>query len=59
MEIETTDEIKILMVEDEQYVVEQYRSLTEQQRGIRIVYDTGSEQSALEYLADHKIDVLS
>lgn len=54
----TTDEIRILMVEDEQYVVDQYRSLAEKQPGIRIVYDTGSEQCALDYLAEHDIDVL-
>lgn len=58
MEAETTDEIKILMVEDEKYVVDQYRSLTETQPGISIVYDTGSEENALRYLSHHKIDVM-
>ena len=52
------DEIKILMVEDEQYVVDQYRSLTGDQTGISIVYDTGSEQRALQYLERHEIDVM-
>ena len=51
MEAEATEEIKILMVEDEKYVVDQYRSLTESQSGISIVYDTGSEKSALRYLS--------
>lgn len=58
MEAETTDEIRILMVEDEKYVVDQYRSLAETQPGIRIVYDTGSERNALNYLSQHKIDVM-
>ena len=58
MEAETTDEIKILMVEDEKYVVDQYRSLVEEQPGISIVYDTGSEKNALQYLSHHKIDVM-
>ena len=58
METETTDEIKILMVEDEKYVVDQYRSLTETQSGMNIVYDTGSERNALRYLSRHKIDVI-
>lgn len=58
MEAETTDEIKILMVEDEKYVVEQYRSLVETQPGMSIVYDTGREQRALTYLSHHKIDVM-
>lgn len=58
MGAETTDEIKILMVEDEKYVVDQYRALVETQPGISIVYDTGSEKNALSYLAQHKIDVM-
>lgn len=58
VEVGTIDEIKILMVEDEQYVVDQYRSFTETQPGIRIVYDTGREQRALDYLAQNKIDVM-
>ena len=47
MGAETTDEIKILMVEDEKYVVDQYRALVETQPGISIVYDTGSEKMHL------------
>lgn len=58
MGAETTEEIKILMVEDEKYVVDQYRLLTEEQPGMSIVYDTGSEKRALQYLARHKIDVM-
>ena len=58
MEAEATEEIKILMVEDEKYVVDQYRSLTESQSGISIVYDTGSEKSALRYLSHHEVDVM-
>lgn len=58
MEAGTTEEIKILMVEDERYVVEQYRSLMESQPGISIVYDTGSEKNALRYLSHHEVDVM-
>lgn len=58
METKTTEEIKILMVEDEKYVVDQYRSLAESQQGISIVYDTGSEQDALAYLSRQKVDVM-
>lgn len=46
------------MVEDEKYVVDQYRSLVEKRPGIRIVYDTGSEKNALRYLSHHKVDVM-
>lgn len=58
MEVDTTDEIRILMVEDEKYVVDQYRSLVETQPGMRIVYDTGSERYALRYLSRHEVDVM-
>lgn len=58
MEIETTEELKILMVEDETYVVDQYRALAEQQAGMNIVYATGSEQRALTYLTRHPVDVM-
>lgn len=58
METKTTDEIKIMMVEDEKYVVDQYRALTESQQGISIVYATGSEQDALVYLSRQKVDVM-
>ena len=58
MEAQTTEEIKILMVEDEKYVVDQYRTLAETQPGLCIVYDTGSEQRALQYLERHKVDVM-
>ena len=54
----TTKEMKILMVEDEKYVVDQYRSLTEKHPDFRIVYDTGSEKNALRYLSHHKVDVM-
>ena len=50
--------MKILMVEDEKYVVDQYRSLTEKHPDFRIVYDTGSEKNALRYLSHHKVDVM-
>ena len=56
--IGTTEEIKILMVEDEKYVVDQYRSLTEKQQGVSIVYDTGSEMNAFQYLLHHETDVM-
>lgn len=58
METKTADEIKIMMVEDDKYVVNQYRSLTETLQDISIVYDTGSEQDALVYLSRHKVDVM-
>lgn len=58
VEAQTTEEIKILMVEDEKYVVDQYRTLAETQPGLCIVYDTGSEQRALQYLERHKVDVM-
>lgn len=52
------DEIRVLMVEDEQEICEQYRALAQQQEGLDIVYDTGSEQKALNYLRRHPIDVM-
>lgn len=58
MKAATTKEMKILMVEDEKYVVDQYRSLVEKRPGIRIVYDTGSEKNALRYLSHHKVDAM-
>lgn len=58
MEAEITDEMKILMVEDDKYVVEQYRALIESQSGMRVVYDTGSERNALRYLSRHEVDVM-
>jgi len=58
VEAEVTDEIKILMVEDEKYVVDQYRTLAEQLPEISIVYDTGSEQGALNYLSQHAVNVM-
>lgn len=52
------DEIKILMVEDEKEICEQYRMIAKEQAGLDIVYDTGSERQALNYLRRHPIDVM-
>lgn len=46
------------MVEDEKDICDMYREQAQKQQGISIVYDTGSEQQALLYLKQHKIDVM-
>ena len=53
-----TEEIRVLMVEDDKYEVDRYRLLTENRQEISIVYDTGSETDALRYLSNNKIDVM-
>lgn len=53
-----TDFIKIMMAEDDPEVCEEYRLALMRRPNMGLVYHTGSEQQALDYLEKHEIDVL-
>lgn len=50
--------IKIMMVEDDPEVCEEYRLALMRRPNMSLVFHTGSEQQALSYMEEHKIDVL-
>ena len=53
-----SDLIKIMLVEDDPRVCEDYRKMTSRHPNMAIVYATGSEQDALGYLVVHRVDVI-
>lgn len=50
--------VKIMLVEDEPEVRESFRTTFPQYRTMSLVYETDSEQQALDYLEIHDVDVL-
>lgn len=53
-----TELIKIMMVEDDPEVCGEYRLALKRRANMGLVYNTGSEQQALDYLEEHQIDVI-
>lgn len=53
-----SDLIKIMLVEDDPMVCEDYRMTVSHRPNVAIVYETGSEQQALGYLRSHTVDVV-
>jgi DNA-binding response OmpR family regulator len=50
--------IKILLVEDDLHICESFQQVSFRFRNLAIVYVTGSEQEALNYLQTHSVDVI-
>ena len=53
-----SDLIKIMLIEDDPTVCEGFELAARHRPGMAIVYETGSEQEALAYLQQHKVDVI-
>ena len=53
-----SDLIKILLVEDDPRVVQSFHIETRKRPGVSIVFDTGSESQALDFLMGHRVDVI-
>ncbi len=52
------DLIKLMLVEDDPQVCESFRTVALRRPGLAVVYDTGSEREAFEYLQTHEVDVI-
>ena len=50
--------LEIMIVEDEAEILESFRTAFTQYRTMSLVYETDSEQQALDYLEIHRVDVL-
>lgn len=53
-----SDLIKIMLVEDDPHVCESFRMTALHQPSLAVVFETGSEQQAFDYLETHEVDVI-